>query len=220
MPVPDIIVDVERTGREDDWLELPPPEDLRDPIPEPRPSVVRVDVALGSAHHLGEVRLGEEAHRCARPIVEVLGFGDEALARLFDEADVGGGTEHRVTQLFGCQPLELLVECQGVDEGGPGDIGGERRKPRVVLGVDLLREPFLLRTVARDVVADCRDVCALLEPRDDLLADRLVPGVDVVHVNRGCVRWPRFPQVRDGTREQPQHAPARAGSCSASPSCR
>ena len=94
-----------------------------------------------------------------------------------------------------------------MDEGGPGDIGGERRKPRVVLGVDLLREPLLLRAVTRDVVADCRHVSALLKPRDDLLANRLVSGVDVVHVNCGGVRRPRLPQVRDGAREQPQHAP-------------
>ena len=54
------------------------------------------------------------------------------------------------------------------------------------------------------VVGDDEHHSTLLKPRDDLLADRLVPRVDVVHVNSGRVRRPRLPQVRDGTREQPQ----------------
>ena len=69
-----------------------------------------------------------------------------------------------------------------------------------MLGVDLLGERFLLDRSGGDIVADGRDVCRLTEPRDDLLADGLVTGIDVVQIDRRRVRRLFRPQTRDRPR--------------------
>ena len=46
----------------------------------------------------------------------------------------------------------------------------------------------------------------LLQAGDDLLPDGLAAWVHVMQVNRGGVRRPGLPEMRDGPRQQPQHA--------------
>ena len=119
---------------------------------------------------------------------------------------VAGG-EDGVPQLVRRNAPQRLVEGERVEEDGPRDVRGVGRESGVVLGVELLSERS--RVDARDVVPDCGHVGALPQPRDDLLANGVVPGIDVVHMNRGRVVWLFFPQVRDRPREEPEH-PAHA----------
>ena len=174
-----------------------------------RAGLARVHVPLRAPDDLAQVGLGEKAHRRTRPIVEVGGFRDELPARFLDEAHVHGRPQHRVAELLRRQPLERIVEREGVHQDRPRDVPRIGRHPAVVHGVDLLREcaPGLRsRRPCRHVSRDRRGEGGLLEPRHDLLADRLVARVDVVQVDRGGVRGPVLPQVRDGARQQPQHA--------------
>ena len=69
-----------------------------------------------------------------------------------------------------------------------------------MLRVEVLRQRTVV-TGPRHVVGDGRDVRGLLKARDDLLADRLVAGIDVVQVDCRRVRRVGFPEMRDGARQ-------------------
>ena len=73
-------------------------------------------------------------------------------------------------------------------------------------GVDLLGQGPLPCPAGGDVVGDGGHEGGLSETGHDLLPDRLVAGIDVMEMDRRRVGRPLPPEVRDGTREQPQHA--------------
>ena len=204
--VPDLVRHVEGSPGEGRHLEHAAAEDLADAVVQMRPGLARVHVPLRAPDDLAQVGLGEKAHRGARPIVEIGGLRDELPARFLDEAHVHGRTQDRVAELLRRESLQRVVEREGVHQDRPRDVSRTGRHPAVVHRVDLLRERTLVLRPGRHVAGDRRGEGGLLQARHDLLADRLVARVDVVEMDRGGVRGPLRPQVRDGAREKPQHA--------------
>ena len=199
-----VVRHVEGAAGELDQVERVVPEDLPDAVVQRGAGFARVDVPLFAADDLREVRFRQEAHRRARPVVEIGRLGDELLPRLLDEAQLRRRTQHRPAQLLGRQPLKRFVERQGVHEDGAGHVGGVGRQAAVVLRVDLLRQGR--RAGTGHVVGDGRGVAGLLQAGEQLLPDGLAARVDVVQVDGGGVGRARLPEVRDGARQQPEHA--------------
>ena len=143
-----------------------------------------------TADDLAQVGFGEKAHRRTGAVVKIGRFGDELPARILDKADVHPGAKDRITQPLRRNPLQGLVKGQRVHEHGASDIGRVRRQVAVLPGIDLLRQRLLPGRPGRDIVGDGRQVRGLPETGHDLLADRLMPGIDMVKVYRGRVRRP------------------------------
>ena len=170
------------------------------------PGFPSVNVLFLAPDDLAQIGLGEKAHRCAGAVVEISGLGDELLARLFDEGDVRRGAKEGIPQLLGREALERIVEGQCVQEDGPGNVNRVGRQAAVILGIDLLGQGLLSRLAGGDIVGDRRYIGGLTEACDDLLADRLIPRIDMVEMDRGRIGRPLFPQMGDRARQQPQHA--------------
>ena len=166
----------------------------------------RLDVLLLAPDHHAQVGLGQEPHRRRGPVVEVGRLGGEPLARLVDEAGVDRRPRGGVPQLLGRQSLQRVVEGQRVHEDGPRDVNRVGRQALMLPGVDLFGQRPVSRPSGRDVVGDGGHEGGLSEAGHDLLPDRLVAGIDVVQMDRRRVGGPLPPEVRDGPREQPQHA--------------
>jgi hypothetical protein len=112
----------------------------------------------------------------------------------------------KLTSVAGDSALEAVVEGQGVEQDGAGRVGAVGRQPAVVLSVHCLREGALVAFDGGDVGLDGRDQLALAQASDDLLADGLEAGVQVVQVDRVGVRRALFPEPGDGAGQEAQHA--------------
>ena len=99
-----------------------------------------------------------------------------------------------------------------MQEGGAGNVGRVGRQAAIVRGVNALRQRVAFSTgvagpaAGGDVVGDGRHEGGLAQARHQLLADRLLPQVDVVQVDGGRIGRTFLPQVGDGARQQAQHA--------------
>ena len=206
-PVADVVRHVERPARKGHQLERFPRKHPLDAVVQVGARVAGVHVLFFAADDEAQIGLRQEPQRRARTVVEIGRSGHEPAARLFDEADVGSRAEQRVAQPLRRQPLERVVERQRVHEDGARDVGPVGRQAAVPGGVDPLgQRRASLAPGGGDVVGDRRQVGGLPQAGDDLLADRLMAQVDVVQVDGGGVRGLRLPKLRDGARQQPQHA--------------
>ena len=186
-PVAYFVGNVEGPAGEGDRVEDRAFEDPADAVVQFGASLGTVDVLFLPPDDLAQVRFDQEAQRRGGPVVQIGGLGDELLASFLDEADVQYRSEHGVAQVVGGQALERFVERQRVHEDRPRRVLGVRRQTAVVGGVDLLGQRFPAGR-AGDVVGDRWRVGVLDEAGEDLLANRLVARVDVVHVDRRRVR--------------------------------
>ena len=155
-------------------------------------------MAFLATNDLAQIGLSEKAHRRAGAVVQIGRLGDKLLARLLDKTDVRCGTQDRITQLLGRNPLERIIEGQGVNEDGAGNVDRIGRQAAVMAGVDLLCQCLFPNRSGGDIVGNSRHVSRLPEACHDLLADRFVARIDMVKVNRCGIPGFLLPKMRDG----------------------
>lgn len=111
--------------------------------------------------------------------------GVAARDRVLDngECHIGAGAHDCVAKLFVRQPPQVVIEGQGVQEGGPGDVGPVSGQALEGRGVELLCQRRGLVN-GSDFGLDRRHVDVLLEAGKQRQADGLEAQVDVKRVTR------------------------------------
>ena len=203
-----VVGNVCRAGREQHRLQPLLGEDRADAPVQLLTHTLQIELPLPFPHHLVEVGVGEEAQLAGAAVVEILRLFLQEAHRLVDKGRVHRRGIEAVVQLQPAEALERFVEGQGVEQHRAGCHGSVGLHPRELLGIQPLGQgPAALGRRGGHIRPDRRDEGLQPQLGGELQPNSLVARIHVVEVNSRDAPRLVAPELADGLRQQPQHAP-------------